>query len=185
MAELTSAPKTSTPPRGRPTKGSVTIGATKPGSPSTRNENPLPTPDMVARKATLGKMPISQLKRLRAASKNPAERAMITEVIQSIDNKTMGDRLDKMQGDPKYMSRKAAAKGAAKGVAKGTAKGAAKAKAKAASPMMSEGGLTQPTKNQTGLKKLPTAVRNKMGFFKSGGMAPSGNNDMRKGGMFK
>ena len=177
MAELTSAPKTSTPPRGRPTKGSVTIGATKPGSPSTRNENPLPTPDMVARKATLGKMPISQLKRLRAASKNPAERAMITEVIQSIDNKTMGDRLDKMQGDPKYMSRKAAAKG--------TAKGAAKAKAKAASPMMSEGGLTQPTKNQTGLKKLPTAVRNKMGFFKSGGMAPSGNNDMRKGGMFK
>ena len=98
---------------------------------------------------------------------------MITEVIQSIDNKTMGDRLDKMQGDPKYMSRKAAAKGAAK------------AKAKAASPMMSEGGLTQPTKNQTGLKKLPTAVRNKMGFFKSGGMAPSGNNDMRKGGMFK
>ena len=173
MAELTSAPKTSTPPRGRPTKGSVTIGATKPGSPSTRNENPLPTPDMVARKATLGKMSISQLKRLRAASKNPAERAMITEVIQSIDNKTMGDRLDKMQGDPKYMSRKAASKAAAK------------AKAKAASPMMSEGGLTQPTKNQTGLKKLPTAVRNKMGFFKSGGMAPSGNNDMRKGGMFK
>jgi len=173
MAELTSAPKTSKPPRGRPTKGSVTIGATKPGSPSTRNENPLPTPDMVARKATLGKMPISQLKRLRAASKNPAERAMITEGIQSIDNKTMGDRLDKMQGDPKYMSRKAASKAAAK------------AKAKAASPMMSEGGLTQPTKNQTGLKKLPTAVRNKMGFFKSGGMAPSGNNDMRKGGMFK
>ena len=50
---------------------------------------------------------------------------------------------------------------------------------------MSQGGLTKPTKNQTGLKKLPTAVRNKMGFFKSGGMAPSGNNDMRKGGMFK
>ena len=169
MAESPLAPKESLRPRGRRTP----IGATKPGSPSTRNENPLPTPDMVARKATLGKMPISQLKRLRAASKNPAERAMITEVIQSIDNKTMGDRLDKMQGDPKYMSRKAASKAAAK------------AKAKAASPMMSEGGLTQPTKNQTGLKKLPTAVRNKMGFFKSGGMAPSGNNDMRKGGMFK
>ena len=50
---------------------------------------------------------------------------------------------------------------------------------------MSQGGLTQPTKNQTGLKKLPTAVRNKMGYFKSGGMAPSGNNDMRKSGMFK
>jgi ribosomal protein L4 len=130
---------------------------------------------MVARKATLGKMPISQLKRLRAASKNPAERAMITEVIQSIDNKTMGDRLDKMQGDPKYMARKAASKAKTKNFRQ----------AKTGSPMMSEGGLTQPTKNQTGLKKLPTAVRNKMGFFKSGGMAPSGNNDMRKGGMFK
>ena len=171
MAESPLAPKESKLPRGRPTKGSVTIGATKQGSPSTRNENPLPTPDMVARKATLGKMPISQLKRLRAASKNPAERAMITEVIQSIDNKTMGDRLDKMKGDPKYMARKAASKAAAK--------------AKTGSPKMSEGGLTQPTKKQAGLKKLPTAVRNKMGYFKSGGMAPSGNNDMRKGGMFK
>ena len=50
---------------------------------------------------------------------------------------------------------------------------------------MSQGGLTQPTKKQAGLKKLPTAVRNKMGYMKSGGLAPSGNNDMRKGGMFK
>ena len=50
---------------------------------------------------------------------------------------------------------------------------------------MSQGGLTQPTKKQAGLKKLPTAVRNKMGYMKSGGLASSGNNDMRKGGMFK
>ena len=50
---------------------------------------------------------------------------------------------------------------------------------------MAKGGLTKPTKKQAGLKKLPTAVRNKMGYFKSGGLAPSGNNDMRKGGMFK
>jgi hypothetical protein len=44
---------------------------------------------------------------------------------------------------------------------------------------------TMKKKPTGGLKKLPTAVRNKMGFFKSGGMAPSGNNDMRKGGLFK
>ena len=50
---------------------------------------------------------------------------------------------------------------------------------------MAKGGLTKPTKKQAGLKKLPTAVRNKMGYMKSGGLAPSGNNDMRKGGMFK
>jgi len=50
---------------------------------------------------------------------------------------------------------------------------------------LSQGGLTQPTKKQAGLKKLPTAVRNKMGYMKSGGLASSGNNDMRKGGMFK
>ena len=50
---------------------------------------------------------------------------------------------------------------------------------------LAKGGLTQPTKKQAGLKKLPTAVRNKMGYMKSGGLAPSGNNDMRKGGMFK
>ena len=160
--------ETSQRPKMRPTKGSVTIGATKPGSPSTRNENPLPTPDMVAKKAALGKMSMEQLKRLRAASKNPAERAMITEAIQSI-------KIGKIQSNPKNISRKAAAKAKTKNFRQ----------AKTGSPMMSEGGLTQPTKNQTGLKKLPTAVRNKMGYFKSGGMAPSGNNDMRKGGMFK
>jgi len=32
-----------------------------------------------------------------------------------------------------------------------------------------EGGLTKTTTNQTGLKKLPTAVRNKMGYMAKGG----------------
>ena len=45
-------------------------------------------------------------------------------------------------------------------------------------------GLKKPTPNQKGLKKLPTEVRNKMGYMKRGGMMKSGNNDMRKGGMF-
>ena len=48
------------------------------------------------------------------------------------------------------------------------------------------GGLTAPTANQTGLKKLPTAVRNKMGYMYGGGMAKKknmGSMDYRKGGL--
>ena len=51
--------------------------------------------------------------------------------------------------------------------------------------------LKKPTDDQTGLKKLPTAVRNKMGYMNKGGMpkkkgyAKGGKmNDMRKTGMF-
>ena len=46
-------------------------------------------------------------------------------------------------------------------------------------------GLAKPSSTQVGVKKLPEKVRNKMGYMKSGGLASSGNNDMRKGGMFK
>tara|TARA_R100001082_G_scaffold54733_1_gene30040 strand:- start:131 stop:823 length:693 start_codon:yes stop_codon:yes gene_type:complete len=49
---------------------------------------------------------------------------------------------------------------------------------------MKQGGLTKPKENQTGLKKLPTAVRNKMGYMNRGGLTKTGNTDMRKGGMF-
>lgn len=46
------------------------------------------------------------------------------------------------------------------------------------------GGLAQPNANQTGLKKLPTPVRNKMGYMKRGGVVKTGHIDMRKGGIF-
>ena len=49
---------------------------------------------------------------------------------------------------------------------------------------MSEGGLTKPKEDQTGLKKLPSKVRNKMGYMNRGGLTKSGSTDMRKGGMF-
>tara|TARA_R100000988_G_C3980562_1_gene156698 strand:- start:667 stop:1158 length:492 start_codon:yes stop_codon:yes gene_type:complete len=49
---------------------------------------------------------------------------------------------------------------------------------------MNKGSLVQPKSSQTGLKKLPTAVRNKMGYMNRGGLAKSGSKDMRKGGMF-
>ena len=41
------------------------------------------------------------------------------------------------------------------------------------------GGLTMPSADQKGLKKLPKAVRNKMGYMSKGGMAKKGYN---KGG---
>ena len=50
----------------------------------------------------------------------------------------------------------------------------------------SMGGLTAPTANQTGLKKLPSSVRNKMGYMYGGGMASKKkvtNMDYRKGGL--
>ena len=51
---------------------------------------------------------------------------------------------------------------------------------------MSQGGLKMPSADQTGLKKLPTQVRNKMGYMYGGGMSKKpkmGNMDYRKGGM--
>ena len=47
-------------------------------------------------------------------------------------------------------------------------------------------GLKTPTADQTGLKKLPTTVRNKMGYMYGGGMAKKpkmGSMDYRKGGL--
>ncbi len=51
---------------------------------------------------------------------------------------------------------------------------------------MNKGGLKMPTADQTGLKKLPTPVRNKMGYMYGGGMAKkprTGSMDYRKGGL--
>ena len=47
------------------------------------------------------------------------------------------------------------------------------------------GGLATPTAKQTGLKKLPSSVRNKMGYMYGGGMAKnkSTSMDYRKGGL--
>ena len=48
------------------------------------------------------------------------------------------------------------------------------------------GGLAAPTAKQTGLKKLPSSVRNKMGYMYGGGMAKKktmGSTDYRKGGL--
>jgi len=52
--------------------------------------------------------------------------------------------------------------------------------------LLNKGGMAMPKPNQTGLKKLPTAVRNKMGYMYGGGMAKkkkTGSMDYRKGGL--
>ena len=45
------------------------------------------------------------------------------------------------------------------------------------------GGLKTPSANQTGLKKLPKAVRNKMGYMNKGGMSGK-KKDMKGMGMY-
>ena len=40
-----------------------------------------------------------------------------------------------------------------------------------------KGGLKMPSEAQSGLKKLPKAVRNKMGYMAKGGMAKKGYKD--------
>ena len=142
----------------RPRGRRTPIGASRPNDPSTRGTNALrPMADRPMNKAALGKMSMAQLKRLLEAAQSPAERNVIQEAIQAKVTPT------KPKSEQKFMGRTKSNPG----------------------DKMSEGGLTQPTKKQAGLKKLPTAVRNKMGYMKSGGLASSGNNDMRKGGMFK
>ena len=52
-------------------------------------------------------------------------------------------------------------------------------------PNMAEGGkLKEPPAGNVGLKKLPTEVRNKMGFKNRGGLINNGSKDYRKSGMF-
>ena len=62
---------------------------------------------------------------------------------------------------------------------KGMARGGAMMKKKG----MAMGGLKKPAATQTGLKKLPSSVRNKMGYAKNGGMMKK--KGMAKGGMKK
>jgi len=74
------------------------------------------------------------------------------------------------------MKKKGMAKGGMK--KKGMARGGAMMKKKG----MAMGGLKKPAAGQTGLKKLPTPVRNKMGYMAKGGMKKKG---MAMGGMKK
>tara|TARA_X000001388_G_scaffold74225_1_gene66902 strand:- start:1669 stop:2421 length:753 start_codon:yes stop_codon:yes gene_type:complete len=79
----------------------------------------------------------------------------------------------------KLSEKKMAMGGMATKKTKGMAKGGMSKKSKG----MAKGGLKTPTANQKGLKKLPTSVRNNMGYMKKGGMMKS--KGYAKGGMSK
>ena len=82
----------------------------------------------------------------------------------------------------KKMKKKGYSKGGANMKKKGYAMGGANMKKKG----YAAGGLKAPGAGQTGLKKLPTAVRNKMGYMYGGGMPKKprmSNMDYRKGGL--
>ena len=64
------------------------------------------------------------------------------------------------------MKKKGMSKGGANMKKKGMAKGGVNMKKKG----YATGGLKAPSANQTGLKKLPESVRNKMGYMNKGGM---------------
>jgi len=93
----------------------------------------------------------------------------------------MGKPLDLKKGLSKAELRKLEMKkgGMARMKKKGMAKGGAMMKKKG----MAMGGLKKPAATQSGLKKLPSSVRNKMGYMQKGGMMKK--KGMAKGGMKK
>ena len=140
----------------------------------------------LAKKPTAGQKQIeTPVKEQRAYAKGQVKAAAATAGLAGLGIRELNKRLrenEKAMEDAKTAKERAELK-------------AERAEIKAAvektlREMQSEGmqkggmGLKKPTLDQKGLKKLPTEVRNKMGYMKRGGMMKSGNNDMRKGGMF-
>ena len=119
------------------------------------------------------------IKRLRTQLVNKINREKgkdvgidITKGLTDAEKKKLGLKQGGMA-----MKKKGYAKGGMK-KKKGMARGGAMMKKKG----MAMGGLKKPTAKQTGLKKLPTPVRNKMGYMAKGGMKKKG---MAMGGMKK
>jgi len=110
------------------------------------------------------------IKRLRTQLVNKINREKgkdvgidITKGLTDAERKKLGLKQGGMA-----MKKKGYAKGGMK--KKGMARGGAMMKKKG----MAMGGLKKPTAKQTGLKKLPTPVRNKMGYMAKGGMKKKG-----------
>jgi len=133
----------------------------------------------VAKKMTVSATDIKQAK---TANQFAAMQRRIDDMPDGLRKKTMQDLLDrqvkefeKMQGEEVSRASRKSAQSAAD----------RKSKPVTLPPMpFAKGGLTKPAADQTGLKKLPTPVRNKMGYMKRGGKVTKGHVDMRKGGLF-
>jgi hypothetical protein len=129
-----------------------------------------------------GESPEKDLERLRTKAK----KKRLEKVVKTTEDPKF-KRLDIRKGlteDQKKALRKKQGGMAMK--KKGMAKGGMKKKGYAMGGMkkkgMAMGGLKKPAANQKGLQKLPTAVRNKMGYMQKGGMKKKG---MARGGMKK
>ena len=129
-----------------------------------------------------GESPEKDLERLRTKAK----KKRLEKVVKTTEDPKF-KRLDISKGlteaEKKALRKKQGGMAMKK---KGMAKGGMKKKGYAMGGMkkkgMAMGGLKKPAANQTGLQKLPTAVRNKMGYMQKGGMKKKG---MARGGMKK
>ena len=107
----------------------------------------------------------------------------IINPIQPMYNPTQADQQRQnamMQGQQQMMTQPQA-QAAPKGVTDNPMQ-----EEKKAEGMFKGGSLREPPEGAKGkgLKKLPTEVRNKMGFKNRGGLINNGNKDYRKSGMF-
>ena len=133
----------------------------------------------VAKKMTVS---ATDIKQANTANKLATMQRRIDDMPDGLRKKTMQNMLDRQVTEFEKMQAEEVSRASRK-----SAQSAADRKSKPVTlpPMpFAKGGLTKPTADQTGLKKLPTAVRNKMGYMKRGGKVTKGHVDMRKGGLF-
>ena len=133
----------------------------------------------VAKKMTVS---ATDIKQADTANKLSTMQRRIDDMPDGLRKKTMQNMLDRQVADFEKMQAEEVSRASRK-----SAQSAADRKSKPVTlPEMpfAKGGLTKPADDQTGLKKLPTAVRNKMGYMKRGGVVKTGHIDMRKGGIF-
>jgi len=133
----------------------------------------------VAKKMTVS---ATDIKQANTANKLATMQRRIDDMPDGLRKKTMQNMLDRQVTEFEKMQAEEVSRASRK-----SAQAAADRKSKPVTlPEMpfAKGGLTKPSDDQTGLKKLPTAVRNKMGYMKRGGKVTKGHVDMRKGGLF-
>ena len=133
----------------------------------------------VAKKMTVS---ATDIKQADTANKLSTMQRRIDDMPEGLRKKTMQNMLDRQVTEFEKMQAEEVSRASRK-----SAQSAADRKSKPVTlPEMpfAKGGLTKPAADQTGLKKLPTPVRNKMGYMKRGGKVTKGHVDMRKGGLF-
>jgi len=134
----------------------------------------------VAKKMTVS---ATDIKQADTANKLSTMQRRIDDMPEGLRKKTMQNMLDRQVKEFEKMQSEEVSRASRK-----SAQSAADRKSKPVTlPKMpfAKGGLTKPAADQAGLKKLPTAVRNKMGYMKRGGKVTKSHTDIRKGGLFR